>query len=67
VTGAEVNGTPWAGPAGTTVDELVAQWSRSPRGIAVAINGEIVPRSSWGTTRISPGDSVEIVTAAAGG
>jgi sulfur carrier protein len=64
---AEVNGAPWDGPTGTTVDELVAQWSRSPRGIAVAINGEVVPKSSWGTTRVSPGDRVEIVTATAGG
>lgn len=62
----EVNGASWDGPPGT-VDELVAQCCPSPRGVAVALNGEVVPKSRWGATRLSPGDRVEIVTAAAGG
>ena len=37
------------------------------RGIAVAINGAIVPRAAWPQTRLSPGDSVEIVRARQGG
>ena len=37
------------------------------RGIAVAINGAIVPRAAWPQTRLSPGDSVEIVRAGQGG
>jgi thiamine biosynthesis protein ThiS len=37
------------------------------RGVAVAVNGEIVRRSEWGTTWIEPTDEVEILTAAAGG
>jgi sulfur carrier protein len=35
--------------------------------VAVAVNGEVVPRSTWGSTPVTPGDDVEIVTAAAGG
>lgn len=62
-----VNGTIWDGPEGTTVAELVAQWSASPRGIAVARNGDVVPKSQWEGTRIVAGDQIEIVTAAAGG
>jgi sulfur carrier protein len=62
-----VNGSPWEGPAGTTVAELVAQWCPSPRGIAVARNGDVVPKSRWEATRIVAGDQIEIVTAAAGG
>ncbi len=47
--------------------ELVAQWCASPRGIAVARNGDVVPKSQWEGTRIVAGDQIEIVTAAAGG
>jgi sulfur carrier protein len=63
----EVNGQPWDGPADLTVSGLVAVWCPSPRGIAVARNGEVVPRSAWSTTAVAAGDSIEIVTAAAGG
>jgi sulfur carrier protein len=37
------------------------------RGIAVAINGSIVPRAAWPQTQLRAGDSVEIVRARQGG
>jgi sulfur carrier protein len=37
------------------------------RGIAVAVNGAIVPRAAWPQTQLHPGDSVEIVRARQGG
>lgn len=37
------------------------------RGIAVAVNGAVVPRAAWPHTRLRPGDSVEIVRARQGG
>ena len=37
------------------------------RGIAVALNGAIVPRAVWSQTVLHPGDSVEIVRALQGG
>ena len=37
------------------------------RGIAVALNGAIVPRAAWPQTTLRPGDSVEIVRARQGG
>jgi sulfur carrier protein len=37
------------------------------RGIAVALNGSVVPRSAWAQTALKPGDSVEIVRARQGG
>jgi sulfur carrier protein len=40
-----------------------AEW----RGIAVALNGEVVPRSAWEVTGLRPGDRVEVLTAAQGG
>lgn len=65
--GTTVNGAPHDVTPGTTVADLVARWCTSPRGVAVAVNGEVVPRSTWGATPIAMGDTVEIVTAAAGG
>ncbi len=62
-----VNGTLWDGPAGTTVADLVDRWCDSPRGIAVARNGTVVPRSAWESTMVEGDDRIEIVTAAAGG
>jgi sulfur carrier protein len=37
------------------------------RGIAVALNGNVVPRAAWPRTPLRPGDSVEIVRALKGG
>jgi sulfur carrier protein len=37
------------------------------RGIAVAVNGAIVPRAAWPHTTLRPGDSIEIVRARQGG
>ena len=37
------------------------------RGIAVAVNGAVVPRAAWAATALQPGDNVEIVRARQGG
>ncbi len=37
------------------------------RGVAVALNGAVVPRAAWSSTRLSAGDAVEIVRARQGG
>jgi sulfur carrier protein len=62
-----VNGDPWHGSAGTTVSDIVASWCPSPKGVAVARNGDVVSKSRWATTQVASGDRIEIVTAAAGG
>ncbi len=62
-----INGKPWSGAAGTTVADIVRSWCPSPNGIAVAQNGDVVPKSSWETTEVITGDRIEIVSAAAGG
>jgi sulfur carrier protein len=67
MTALEVNGQPWEGPAGLTVAGLVALWCPSPRGVAVARNGEVVSKSAWEVEVVAEGDRIEIVTAAAGG
>jgi sulfur carrier protein len=67
VTRAIVNGAPVDLAPGTTVAEMVAAHVDSQRGIAVAVDREVIPRSAWGTTVVASGATVEIVSAVAGG
>jgi sulfur carrier protein len=39
----------------------------APRGMAVAVNGQVIPRSQHATTELTEGATVEIVTAVQGG
>jgi sulfur carrier protein len=50
--------------AGLLEDKAV---DTSQRGIAVALNGAVVPRAAWPQTELKAGDSVEIVRARQGG
>lgn len=62
-----VNGVARRLPSGTTVAELVATVTEQTRGVAVAVNGEVVPRTGWPAARLRDGDRVEVLTAAQGG
>ncbi len=55
--------------AATTLEALLAEKAvdTGQRGIAVALNGAVVPRAAWPATQLHPGDSVEIVRARQGG
>jgi sulfur carrier protein len=37
------------------------------RGVAVALNGAVVPRAAWPQTQLRAGDAIEIVRAKQGG
>ncbi len=50
----------------TTVATLLRSLGYPDRGIAVAIDQAVVPRSSW-TTTLSDGAHIEVVTAVQGG
>ncbi len=52
-----------------TLEALLAEKTADTvqRGIAVALNGSVVPRAAWRDTALKPGDSVEIVRARQGG
>ena len=67
MTAVTVNGEAEELAEGTTVADLVARHRSSPRGVAVARNEEVVPRSQWDTTLADDGDRFEILTAAQGG
>ena len=62
-----VNGVPDDLDEDMTVARLVALRADDRRRVAVARNGEVVPRSAWETTRLADGDAVEVLAAVAGG
>jgi sulfur carrier protein len=64
-----LNGAERTVETGTTLLDLVAQAAGDPerRGIAVALEGEVVPRSRWAETRLADGARVEVLEARPGG
>jgi sulfur carrier protein len=62
-----VNGDPAELADGATVADLVAQRSGGHDRVAVARNGDVVPRSTWAQTPLTPGDAVEVLAPTAGG
>lgn len=62
-----VNGEPVDLAAATTVADLVVRRAPGQRRVAVARNGEVVPRSAWDSTLLAEGDRVEVLVAVAGG
>lgn len=62
-----VNGVHGEVAEGTTVAELVDAHAQQQRWVAVAVDGDVVPRGAWTSTPLRDGDSVEILVPAAGG
>jgi sulfur carrier protein len=64
-----LNGEPMEVRPGATIADLVEALTAQddPRGVAVAVDRCVIPRSEWATTPARAGSLVEIVTAAAGG
>jgi sulfur carrier protein len=63
-----VNGEPRE-RAGATVAELLADLGveAGARGVAVAVDGEVVPRAEWDERRVNEGERVEALSAMQGG
>ncbi len=53
--------------AAVTVSALLELLGANPQQVAVAVNGEVVPRREWAAATVRDGDSVEIVRAVGGG
>jgi sulfur carrier protein len=55
--------------AGETVAAVLARLdlARDAPGVAVAVDGEVVPRSTWETFALRDGARVEVLTAMQGG
>jgi sulfur carrier protein len=62
-----INGTPRDLPSGVTLADVVGQLTPSPKGVAAAVNGVVVPRRAWPSTALAERDQVEVVTAVQGG
>ena len=64
-----VNGAPMQVASGTTIADVVASLTDQddPKGVAVAVDRCVIPRSEWATTTARAGSLVEVVGAAAGG
>ena len=63
-----VNGAQHEIDSGTNLAQLLEQLTVNGKGrIAIEINGEIVPRSSFKVHKLQSGDAIEIVQAIGGG
>ena len=64
-----VNGKPHELADGTTIAGVLDTLDGAPqgRGVAVAVDGEVVPRGQWQQTELSDGAHVEVVVAVQGG
>jgi sulfur carrier protein len=65
-----VNGEMRELPDALTVAELVEQEAPGlgdGRGVAVAVDAEVVPRGEWAATTLAPGQQVELLAAMQGG
>jgi sulfur carrier protein len=66
----ELNGRPVQMPTGATVADAVLEAGAEPgdgRGIAVAVDGEVIRRAEWTRTKLHSDQSVEVVHAVQGG
>ena len=61
-----LNGKPAPGD-GATVEELLDRLDLPHRGVAVAVDAEVVPRGEWTTFVLPEGAAVEVVKAVQGG
>lgn len=64
-----VNGKATEVPDGSTVADAIriSGHSGATFGVAVALNGEVVQRAAWESTKLATGDRVEVLVAAQGG
>jgi sulfur carrier protein len=63
----QVNGDWRTFPEGTTVAGLLTALGTAQRGVAVAVNGEVVRRGDWAEAVVPAGARLEILTAVQGG
>lgn len=62
-----VNGHRWQLPSGATLVDVLERLGAPSWGVAVALDGAVVPRASWSGTVLREGTVVEVLTAVQGG
>jgi sulfur carrier protein len=63
----QVNGSRLELAAGTTVSDLVGLLGCGTRGVALALNSQLLPRAQWPEVTLVGGECVEVLRAVAGG
>jgi thiazole synthase len=65
----DLNGASQELPAGATLADAVRETGaeQEARGVAVALDGEVVPRTAWAATPLADGSKVEVLAAIQGG
>jgi len=63
----EINGLQMKIHQSLTVDELISSLNYLNKKIAIEVNGEIIPRSTYSNKIIVDGDKVVIINAVGGG
>ncbi|MGH3887557.1 MAG: sulfur carrier protein ThiS, partial [Pseudonocardiaceae bacterium] len=62
-----VNGQCWELPDGCTLADVLERFGVPSYGVAVALDGAVVPRAFWPGTSLRPGARIDVLTAAQGG
>ncbi|WP_303673774.1 sulfur carrier protein ThiS [Vampirovibrio chlorellavorus] len=62
-----VNGEPHQVPEATSVQDLLNQLGYEPKAIAVAVDGDFVPKHQYATLALRPAQSVEVLSPMQGG
>ena len=63
----QINGEEHSLVLGLTLKALLHELSLSEEWVALAVNGQVLPKKSWASQVLSDGDRVEIVRAVGGG
>lgn len=63
----QLNGSATTVDADSSVASVIAEILSAGKRVAVEMNGEIVPKSRHGETRLRDGDKLEVITAVGGG
>jgi sulfur carrier protein len=62
-----INGDRRELPDGSGVREVLAELGAPSTGVAVAVDGLVVPRAAWAHTTLDDGARIEVLTAVQGG
>ncbi|MEU6269097.1 sulfur carrier protein ThiS [Saccharopolyspora shandongensis] len=62
-----INGENRQVAAGATLAAVLQEFGVPERGVAVALDGAVVPRALWPDTALSPDAAIEVLTAVQGG
>lgn len=62
-----INGTPRELADGARVPDALDELGAPHTGVAVAVDGAVVPRAAWADTALAAGARIEVLTAVQGG